>query len=182
MYIMEQKSILKSSIWKVFEIFVDEPAKIHFIKEISRKISLSPTSVKKHIEDLEKSQMIVRKKGERFFGYIADRDNEKFLFYMKIFNIIKIKESGLLTSLSSALYPKAIVLYGSFFRGEDTEESDIDFFILSEKNKHLNLEDFEKKLKRNIHLIIEPNLKKVNKNIRLEILNGLVLEGYIKDE
>lgn len=52
MYIMEQKSILKSSIWKVFEIFVDEPLKINYIKEISRKIKLAPTSVKKHIEKI----------------------------------------------------------------------------------------------------------------------------------
>ncbi len=178
---MEQICIFKSSIWKVFEIFVDEPLKIHFIKEISRKINLAPTSVKKHVQDLERENIILKKKRERFFGYISDRDNDNFLFYKRIFNLIKIRESGLINFLTKTLYPKSIILYGSYLRGEDVDNSDIDLLIISNKRKNLNLEKFEKSLKRKIHVIIKKDIDKLNNNLRLEIINGIVLYGYLKN-
>jgi len=177
---MEQKSIFKSSIWKVFEVFVDEPLKIHYIKEISRKINLAPTSVKKHVQNLENSQIIRKEKGERFEGYKANRESENFTFYKKIFNLIKIKESELIEDLVRSFYPKAIILYGSYARGEDVKESDIDLLIISKKGKLKDYKKFEKILKRNIHIIIEENINRLHKNLRLEISNGLILYGYKK--
>jgi len=44
---MEQKS----SYIKVLKIFFVEPTTIHFIKEISRKIKLAPTSTRNYIKD-----------------------------------------------------------------------------------------------------------------------------------
>lgn len=181
MYIMEHKSPLKSSIWKVFEVFVNEPIKIHYIKEISKKINLAPTSVKKHIDGLKDSSLIIKKKGERFEGYIANRENENFLFYKKMFNLIIIKESGILDYIKDNLYPKSIVLYGSYLRGEDIEKSDIDLFIISKTKKSLNFEKYERVLKRKVHVILEENLNRLNENIKLEIINGLVLYGYLKN-
>jgi predicted nucleotidyltransferase len=178
---MKHKCILKTSIWKVFEIFADEPLKIHFIKEISRKINLAPTSVRKHIRDLKEENIIFKKKGERFYGYVSNRNDDNFLFYKKILNLVKIKESGLIENLIKALYPKTIVLYGSYYRGEDVENSDIDLLIISNKKKEFNLEKFEKLLKRRIHIISEENLNRLDKNLRLEIINGIVLYGYLKN-
>lgn len=182
MFIMEQKCILKESLWKVFDIFVEEPLRIHYVKEISRKINLAPTSVKKHVQKLKKQNLITEKQGERFLGYVANRENENFLFYKKISNIIKIKESGLLDFLASSLYPQAIVLYGSYLRGEDIEDSDIDLFISSKSQKILEIEKFEKILKRKIHILIEKDIKKLASELKSEIINGLVLYGYLKTE
>ena len=176
---MEQKSILKDSIWKVFEVFVDEPIKMHYIKEISRRINLAHTSVIKHLEKLEKENLIKKEKGERFFGFKANRDNENFLFYKKISNLTKIKESGLLDFLINSIYPQTIILYGSYLRGEDIEKSDIDLFIMSKSRKTLEIEKFEKILNRKIHIIIDKNLKNFSKELKLEIINGLVLYGYL---
>jgi len=180
MFTMEQKSIFKESVWKVFEIFVDQPLKIHFIKQISRKINLAPTSVKLHLEKLEGGNIIVKEKGDRFFGYIANRDNEDFLFYKKIFNLIKIKESGLTDFIIKSAHPNAIVLYGSYLRGEDIEKSDIDLLIISKTRRVLELGKFERILKRKIHLISEDSVNKLNKYLKADILNGLTLNGYIK--
>lgn len=179
MYTMVQKTTLKSSIWKVFEVFVDEPTKIHYIKEISRKINLAPTSVRKHLERLEKENLIIKEKGEIFFGFKANRDNEDFLFYKKISNITKIKESELLDFLINSIYPQTVILYGSYLRGEDIEKSDIDLFVISKIKKRLDLEKFEKILNRNVHLIIDKDFSKLSKELRLEIINGLVLHGYL---
>lgn len=179
---MEQKCIFKSSVWKVFEIFVDEPLRIHYVKEISKKINLAPTSVKKHIIDLENGEMVIKKKGDIFSGYVSNRDNSNFLFYKKMFNLMKLKESKLIDYLVENLYPKTIVLYGSYARGEDIEESDIDLLIISKNDKSLDLDKFEKILKRKIHVINETNLRKLNENLQLEIINGIILYGYLKNE
>ena len=179
MFTMEQKTALKSNIWKVFEIFVDEPLKIHYIKQISKKINLAPTSVKIHLQKLEKENLTKKEKGEIFSGYKANRDYEDFLFYKKISNITKIKESGLLNYLIDSIYPQTINLYGSYLRGEDIEKSDIDIFIISKSKKRLELEKFEKILNRKIHLIIEKDFKNISKGLKLEIINGLVLYGYL---
>jgi len=181
MYIMVQKSIFKPSIFKVFGVFVHDPLKIHYIKEIARKIKLAPTSVKKHLTDLEKQGLIIKKKGEIFFGFVANRDNNGFLFYKKIFNLINIKESKILDFLINSYYPKTIILYGSYFRGEDIKESDVGLIVLSKSKKRIDLSKFEVFLNRDIHLIVETNFKKLNKNLKNDVLNGLVLYGYLEN-
>lgn len=178
---MEQKCIFKCSIWKVFEVFVDEPLKMHYIKEISGKIKLAPTSVKNHLSELEKENLITKEKGERFYGFIANRENNDFLFYKRIFNIMKIKESGLLEFLIKSIYPQTIILYGSYLSGEDVEKSDIDLLIISKVKKRIETEKFERILKRNIHIITESDIKKLPKELKSEVVNGLVLYGYLKN-
>ncbi|PIN90647.1 hypothetical protein COU57_02995 [Candidatus Pacearchaeota archaeon CG10_big_fil_rev_8_21_14_0_10_32_14] len=181
MYIMVYKNNLKSSVWKVFEIFVDEPLTIHYVKEISRRISLSPPSVRKHVGDLENQNLIMKKKGERFIGFIANRDNESFIFFKKMFNMMKLKESEVVEFISNSMHPQAIVLYGSYAKGEDVEKSDIDIFILSKIKKNLDFGKYENLLKRKIHIINEERLNKLQKNLEYEIINGIVLKGYLKN-
>jgi len=177
---MEQKSIFNSGIWKVFGVFSEDPQKIHYIKEISRKIILAPTSVRLYIKKLESKGIIKKEKGEIFSGYKADRENEDFVFYKKILNLINLKESELIKEITKNIYPNSIVLYGSFLRGEDIKDSDIDLFVLSKSKKRIETEKFEKILKRKIHLIID-SFKKIPKDLKSEILNGLVLQGYFED-
>jgi len=176
MSIMEQKCSQE----KVFRIFVDEPLKIHYVKEISKKINLASTSVKIHLKNLEKQNLITKKDGERFVGFIANRDNKDFLFYKILVNISNIKESGILDFLISSLYPQAIVLYGSYLKGEDVEQSDIDIMILTKNKKKIETEKFEKILNRKIHIMFEKDLDRLSSELKLEIINGFVLYGYLK--
>jgi len=176
MFTMEQKC----SEEKVFRIFVDEPTKIHYIKEISNKINLAPTSTKIHLKNLEKQKLIIKKQGERFVGFVADRENKNFLFYKRLTNISKIKESGLLDFLVENLYPSSIILYGSYLIGEDTEQSDIDIMIITKNIKKIETKKFEKILKRNVHLMFEKSLDKLPEELKNEVINGFVLYGYLK--
>lgn len=174
--------IQKCSLLKVFSIFCEEPLEIHYIKEISKKIDLAPTSVRNHLAELLQQNIINKKKGERFIGFIANRDNEDFLFYKKIINLINIKESGLIKFIIDSIYPQAIIIYGSYLRGEDIKDSDIDIFILTKVKKRLNFEKFEKILKRRIHILSGVNIKDLPLELKLEINNGFVLYGYLKNE
>jgi len=161
----------KCSLWKVLEIFFLEPTKTHFVKEISRKISLAHTSVKKHILTLLDLSLI-EKSIQVFSGYRAARENPDFIFYKKISNLIMLKESGLIVKLKET-YPKSIILFGSYDKGEDIETSDIDIFIESKKFK-LELKKFEKILNRTIHLLFKEEL---NKKVLESVNQGTLLFG-----
>ena len=176
MFTMEHKS----SLLRVLEAFAIEPMRIHYIKEIARKIGLAPTSVKLHIKYLLKTKVILKKKGEIFSGYIANRDNADFTFYKKILNLIKLKESGILNFIAESLFPEAIVLYGSYSKGDDVEGSDIDLLIITKVKKRIEAGKFEIILKRKIHIMAEKSLSNLSKELRTEIINGIVMHGYLK--
>ena len=161
----------KCSIWRVAEIFFLEPTKVHYIKEISRKIKLAHTSVKKHVLELVKLGL-VEETSQVFKGYKAIRENPEFLFNKKISNLIMLKNSGLIEILKEN-YPKSIILFGSYDKGEDIESSDVDIFVDSKKFK-IDLTKYEKYLNRNIHILFkgEPS-----KDLMESINQGTILFG-----
>ena len=164
--------IQKCSLWKVAEVFFVEPTKVHFIKEISRKINLAHTSVKIHLEILVKEGLVERTASEPFKGYKAVRENPDFIFEKRIANLIFLKESGLIEVLKEK-YPRSIILFGSYDKGEDIESSDIDLFIDSRPFKP-NLKKFEKSLKRGIHILFR---EEIDKNVVENINQGTILFG-----
>ena len=160
------------SLWKVAEVFFIEPTKVHFVKEISRKVDLAHTSVNKHLSTLLEMGLIKKTKGDIYSGFKATRENEDFIFQKKLDNLIILRESGLTKELSDK-YPKNMILFGSFNKGEDIESSDIDLFIDSKKFK-INLDKFEKYLNRKIHLIFK---EEVSKSLMSSIENGSIVYG-----
>jgi predicted nucleotidyltransferase len=162
---------------QVIEVFFKEPTTIHFIREIGRKIKLAPTSVKNILNQLEKSNLIKIKTSKPFNGYVSNRENEEFLFLKKAYNLYSLYE--LKRNIEESVHPRAIVLFGSYSRGEDVESSDIDILVLSTIKKEINLEVIEKKLSRTINIMTIEYLDKLDKNIREKIYNGIVLSGEI---
>ena len=79
--------VQKCSYMKVLGVFFREPTRIHFIKEISRKISLAPTSVRVYFKDLEKEGLIIKKKSKPFDGFVANKENEKFISLKQVYNL-----------------------------------------------------------------------------------------------
>lgn len=162
----------KCSLWKVAEIFFLEPTKVHFIKEISRKIKLAHTSVKLHIQTLIKEGIVKESESDTYRGYKSIRENPDFIFEKKIANLILLKSSGLIEELREK-YPKSIILFGSYNNGEDIESSDIDLSVDSKEFK-FNPDKFEKYLKRKVHLIFK---EESNKKLIESIDQGTILFG-----
>lgn len=165
--------IQKCSLLEVLEVFFKEPTRIHFIREISRRITLAPTSVKNHINSLLKAGMIIKKAGSPFNGVSANRDSEKFIFYKRAYNLASLFD--LKNFLQEDISPKEIRIFGSYVRGEDTEDSDIDILVISKVKKELVHKDIEKKLERKLHFIVVSSLKELEAPLQENILRGWVL-------
>ena len=166
----------------VLEIFFDDPLATGFqLRELSRKTGIAPPSVKNYLKELEKEGLIIVKphRLQGFPTYFANRDNEDFKFLKKMNIQRRIRESGLLKYLEDSLLPDVIILFGSAAKGEDVLGSDIDIFVDTDRKK-LDLSEYESLLNRKINIFFEKDFKKLSKELKNNILNGIILCGYIK--
>ena len=165
-----------SSILKTAKMFFINPTKGHYLMDISRKVKLAHTSVKKNLNELLKSGLIkefLEKKGKRNFPvYKANIDSNVYKKHKIAYNILSILDSGLIDFIEKKLMPKSIVLFGSYQKGEDVEDSDIDLFIECKKEE-LDIKIFEKKLGRNIELHFNENFTSYPKELKNNIIMGL---------
>jgi len=93
--------------------------------------------------------------------------------------LFSILDSGVTRFIEEKLIPKSIVIFGSYQRGEDTEDSDIDIFVEC-KEEELNLDKFERKLNRNIQLHFKENFNLYPKELKNNIMNGIVVGGFLE--
>ncbi len=178
----------KCSVWKVARIFFDEPKKEHYLMEISRKSSLSHTSVKNHLKTLKEKNLVgkeEKKRGERTYPiYKSNLENEEYKNFKKVDMIRRLHEIDLIKHLESSYQPNCIVLFGSAARGEDTEESDVDLYIQAEERTQNNegekILEFEEKLNREIQLHVKPDFSEYPEELKNNIANGTVLYGYLE--
>ena len=170
--------IEKSTIEKVLAVFFENPSKDGFhLRELSRITKLSMPTIISTTDKLAKEHLIIKIKGMVMTKVVAYRENEKFTRYKLLHNLEKIYESKIIEFLSKEYhYPKAIILFGSFSRGEDIESSDIDIAILIKRKLNLDLSKYEKTLKKTVN-IHEVNMNKISEEFKANLANGIVLEG-----
>lgn len=169
----------KNNKYKLLKIFLFNPTEEFRLRELSRLSKISPPSVMDYLKKLEKEELIKSYRKREIPFYKAEIDNEKFREYKKISILFEINNSGLIDFLWDELSPKAIVLYGSCAKGESTENSDLDLFFIG-KEKNINLDKYEKNLGIKIHLFFEEDIKKIPKELKNNLVNGIVLKGYLR--
>lgn len=175
----------KCSAWRVLEVFFNDPkpqGEGFSLSEISRQSDLAHTSVKNHLQALEENGLIItseKSAGERTYPvYSANWESEKFRHYKLIDTLYRIRESGLLETLQKKTTPDCIILFGSAARGEDLRDSDVDLYLQCGE-KSLDLSTYEDSLKRNIQLHFQPDFNSYPPALRNNIVNGIVLYGYL---
>jgi len=152
---------------------------------IAKDLQISPTSVAKALRKLKEKNLVSEERHKliNLISWELNRDNNYVINLKRIENLKLIYESGLLSYLEEIFTGSTIILFGSYSRGEDIltseRESDIDIAIIGKKEKPVNLDNFERKLKRKIILNFYSSLKSIHTNLRNNILNGIVLLGGI---
>ena len=164
--------------YRILQLFFDFPTKHFQLREICRILKLGMPSVRNHIKELEKQGFIKREKRGVYASYVSS-GNHLFKIYKRNDVLLKICESGLIDFLADIFVPDAVVLFGSASRGEDIETSDIDLFLIA-KEKQVNLKKFEEKFKRKITLHFEEKIRGIPKELMNNIINGIVVYGYLK--
>ena len=171
--------IQKYTRYRILQEFFDFPLKDFHMREISRRAKITQPSVINHLNALVKEGLIIKEKKGIYPTYKANRDDELFKLYKKSDIMLRIKQSGLSDYIYDSCQPDVIVLFGSGSNGDDVEGSDVDLFIQAPEKK-LNLSQYEKKLNRKISLFFEENFLRLSKELRNNIINGIILRGYLK--
>jgi predicted nucleotidyltransferase len=137
---------------KCVEFFLINPYKEVYIRELARKLKISPFAAKKYADTLVEEGLILEEKKANL-RYLKANINNLFYKHLKIsYSLRQLVKSGLIEFLKKNIANiSSIVLFGSLAKGEDNEESDIDILIIG-KQKHLDLKEFENKLDKEISI------------------------------
>ena len=97
-----------------------------------------------------------------------------------------IYQSGILEAIYKKIpNPRAVILFGSYRKGDDTEQSDIDIAVEVLGNEEMRIEKlgnveelgFRKNVKVNLHIF---SRNKVDLNLFANIANGIALSGFLE--
>ncbi len=135
---------------KFTEFFLKNPYKEGYIRELAKKLKISPFAIKKYADVLVKEGLILDEKRANL-RYLKANINGLFYKHLKIaYGIKQLSNSGLVDFLKENIVNiTSIVLFGSIAKGEDNEESDVDILIIG-KEKQLTLNKFENRLNKKI--------------------------------
>lgn len=174
---MKTKSIKQ----KLKEFFFDNPTMKMRVRQIERSVKAPLPSVIRYAKELENEGILQSAKIANIKVYSADRSSKTFLLEKRLHNLKKVFDSGLTAYLIEQYSNPAIILFGSYSKGEDTESSDIDLYIETASKKSINLKVFEKNLGRKIQLFIYPCIKQIpSPTLANNILNGVNLNGFVE--
>jgi predicted nucleotidyltransferase len=169
------------SVWRVAAVFFRSPTTEFTLKDVSTGVKLAHTSVKAHLRQLLKEGLIRQRrerKGRRLFPlYRAEQEGATYRYYKRLYNLISVRD--LVEYLADELMPECIVLFGSYARGEDTEDSDIDLYLQCDTAQP-DLSRHEKRLHRRIQIHFTKDFQSLPKEMRNNIGNGFILHGYLR--
>jgi len=168
--------------FKVLEYFLIYPTENTYLKELAKKLQISPRSVKIYCDIFEKEGIIIREIKGNMHIFKTNNDNFRvkemkrayFINLLAELNIEKIAEESV-----------SITVYGSYASGNFDEKSDIDILVIGdEKNvKRELVVDIMKKIEKEIQLSVIPlikweKLKKENDHFVKNIIrNHILIKG-----
>lgn len=155
------------------------------IREIAQELKISPGKVHQSIKLFKKNKMITEQKTKNMIIIKPNKTNQLFKKIKLLVNMASLMQNRNFKDLQKI---GSIGVYGSFSKGEDDKDSDIDLWIYTEKNM-LSIQSavrkLEKDMKRKVNLLIlnRKKIQDLQKNdyefyIRLK-LTSIQFEGDV---
>ncbi|MBI2133640.1 nucleotidyltransferase domain-containing protein [Candidatus Woesearchaeota archaeon] len=148
-------------------------------REIAKYLYVSPTAVANSVKKLKEGRIIKLEKTKTINFISLNMDEQRTMELKRVENLRNVYISGLSEYLENELPGATIILFGSYSRGHDIYTSDIDIAVIESKDKMLELEKYEKSLKRKINVNFYNSWKDMDKHLKNNILNGILLHGSV---
>ena len=168
----------------ILELFFEDPKREFHIREVARLTKLNHMTARAYLNYLVKEELLNKKESKIYYSYSANI-NKKFTNLKLYHNLEKLRKSEIIEGLETAYDYPVIVLFGSYATATDAKDSDIDLFILTNIQKHFNVEKYERIIKKKIslHIFTEKefqNMKNKNPELINNIINGIKLSGKLE--
>lgn len=164
-------------IFNNLKLFFEDNYRRINVREYAKLIKVSPPTASKILESFYKESILRREKDKLYIYYYANKENPIFIDLLTAYWKHVFSSIGLIEFISKEFANPVVILFGSFAKGEINPKSDIDIAIFTKGEKKLNLESFNKKLKREIQIFIFKSREDVSKELLNNILNGYILYG-----
>jgi len=151
-------------------------------REIAKILGVSATAVAKALVLLVEDKVVVMEK----FGKMnlieveLNRDSDRVIEMKMVENLKMIYESEMVGFLEDAFPGAAVILFGSYARGEDDVRSDVDIAVVGCKEKMLDLEKFDEFFEREVRVNFYDSFGGIDKYLRSNLFNGVVLAGSVE--
>ena len=151
-------------------------------RQIANDLEVSPPAIKKALPELEKGGFIKRKKDKetKRWAIELNRDHHRIMQLKQADNLKLIYETGLADFLEKQFAGATIIVFGSYSRGEDIVNSDIDIAVIGRKDKRIDVIKYEKELRRQININFYNSFKSIHKHLKENLCNGIVLVGGVE--
>lgn len=179
-------SKLNEAYQKTLLWFFSYPAKEISLNDLSALIKVSKTTANRVVMQLVSEGFLKREVLGKIWR-IACNQNHIYNYSKKIgYNISMIYESGVLELIHKHVEnPRAVILFGSYRKGDDNEQSDIDIAAEVLDNKEVQIVElgiiprlgYRINIKINLHIF---SRNKIDINLFANIANGIVLEGFLE--
>lgn len=158
--------------------FQDNYRRIH-VREYSRIKKISPPFASKTLHNYEKEGLLIKEKDKKYLLFHARRESSFFKTLSQAYWVEQLRRSGLITYLEQELVQALVLVFGSIVKAEVTPSSDLDLAVFTPTLKELDLEPFEKKLKRKIQLFRFKHTQEVpNPDLLGNLFNGVRILGH----
>ena len=168
---------------KVLKLFIEHPHTDYYLRESARLLQMDPMTVKRALDILVTDGIILRTKERNQILYKAHLENPVFRFLKIAYNLSWLEKKRVTEFLTHRMNTvSSILLFGSYAKGENDSESDIDILVIS-LSKNIPTAELTKLLKRDVNLISFTPAQwsqqaKTNRAFYLDVIvDGIVLYG-----
>ncbi len=177
---------LNEAYQKVLQWFFSFPESEIGLSDLSEALKISKTTANRIVTQLSEEGFLGIKVMGRIWRISCNPEHEYNYTRKVSYNLSMIYESGLIEEIHRRLpNPRAIVLFGSYRKGDDTDKSDIDVAVEVLDNEDVRIEQlgilplFGHRENVVVNLFIFSR-NKVDMNLFSNIANGIVLEGFLE--
>ena len=171
---------------KIVEVLFKYPEKEFSLSDLAKEAGVAKANIGGILEEFREAGLINIEKLSKIWRIKSNQTNWLYVRSKIVYNLNFVYKSGLVEFLADFFKnPKAIVLFGSFRKGEDLSNSDIDIAIESNEAKKYQiiglreLAEFEKIIGRRIQIHLF-NRGNVDMGVFNNIANGILLWGFLE--
>jgi DNA-binding transcriptional ArsR family regulator len=173
-HVSQMKSMFQESNTAVLaQVIFEEPESEFSVRELAEKAEVSPSTASRKLGALVENGVAERNRS-RDSVIVSAPDSQAFRDRKLSFNLWKLAESGVVQELWNKSAPEAVVLFGSFSKGEDTHQSDVDLALVEGRT----VEPDTKVIGRQVSAV-DVNLDEARDGFLETLANGIVLRGYL---
>ncbi|MBI4181975.1 MAG: nucleotidyltransferase domain-containing protein [Candidatus Aenigmarchaeota archaeon] len=145
-------------------------------------VGVSHPGIAKALPALERRGLVrvAKDKASKRLSIELNRENPLVIGLKRADNVRLLYESGLAAHLVEQFPGCAVIVFGSFAKGEDTLTSDVDVAVVGHRGKALDLRRFEKVLMKEIRVNAYPSFRGMERELLGNILGGILLSGWIE--